>query len=184
MGLQALNLKDIHTVVFDFDGVFTDNKVYVDETGRESVRCDRADGLAIDFLREYKKRGKLKADFFILSTEKNPVVAMRAKKLQLEYKQGVGNKLLFLRTYFAEKRPNDDHPFNGLIYLGNDLNDLQAIQAAKYSVVPNDAHSMIKSAATKVMPQNGGEGFVRAFVEDLLNINNDTRFSMREIIHA
>ena len=40
--------RDLHTIVFDFDGVFTDNKVWVDQNGVESVRCDRGDGLGFD----------------------------------------------------------------------------------------------------------------------------------------
>ena len=65
-------LETIHTVVFDFDGVFTDNKVWVDQDGRESVRCDRADGLALDLVRAYQRQGKLQAELFILSKENAP----------------------------------------------------------------------------------------------------------------
>src|SRR5207245_9778041 len=50
------------------------NKVWVDETGSEAVRVDRADGLGFDFLRAYRKSGRSKAEFFILSKESNPVV--------------------------------------------------------------------------------------------------------------
>ena len=76
-------LANIHTVVFDFDGVFTDNKVWVDQDGRESVRCDRGDGLAFDLLRNFKSKKKFDAEFFILSKETNAVVLARAKKLKL-----------------------------------------------------------------------------------------------------
>ena len=60
-------IESIHTVAFDFDGVFTDNKVWVDQFGHESVRCDRGDGLAFDLIRAYQKQEKLTANFFILS---------------------------------------------------------------------------------------------------------------------
>ena len=71
-------LKTIHTVAFDFDGVFTDNKVWVDQNGRETVRCDRGDGLAFDLVRAFQREGKTTANFFILSKEANPVVLARA----------------------------------------------------------------------------------------------------------
>ncbi len=83
-------LAAIHTVAFDFDGVFTDNKVWVDQDGRESVRCDRGDGLAFDLVRAFQKRGKLNAEFFILSKEPNPVVLGRARKLKLDCHHGIG----------------------------------------------------------------------------------------------
>jgi YrbI family 3-deoxy-D-manno-octulosonate 8-phosphate phosphatase len=172
----------IHTVVLDFDGVFTDNKVYVDYDGRELVRCDRADGLAIDIIRFYQRKGILQTRFFILSTEKNKVVASRAQKLGLDCHQAVSNKLAFLQSYFVQNRDGDADPLSGCIYLGNDINDLPVIDRVGYSVVPNDAHPLVKAAASKILPQNGGEGFVRGFVEAFLGITNLTRSELNELI--
>ena len=73
------NWKDINTIIFDFDGVFTNNKVYVDQNGAESICCDRSDGLGIDILRKFKKKMNWELDIFIMSTEKNKVVTQRAK---------------------------------------------------------------------------------------------------------
>jgi 3-deoxy-D-manno-octulosonate 8-phosphate phosphatase (KDO 8-P phosphatase) len=162
----------IHTVVFDFDGVFTDNKVYVSESGKEWVRCDRADGLALDWVRHYQKEKKLQTHFFILSTERNPVVRARAKKLQLDCVFATGNKLKYLQKYFADRYPSDPDPFKGLVYLGNDLNDLPAMAQAGFAVAPNDAHKLVKQTADVVLPQNGGDGFVRAFIEAFLAIED------------
>jgi 3-deoxy-D-manno-octulosonate 8-phosphate phosphatase (KDO 8-P phosphatase) len=50
------SVNEIHTIVFDFDGVFTNNKVWVDQDGRESVCCDRSDGLAFDILRIFQRK--------------------------------------------------------------------------------------------------------------------------------
>lgn len=176
------NIRDIHTIIFDFDGIFTDNKVYVMQNGQEFVRCDRADGLAIDFLRRYRDRQHPDLDFFIVSTEKNPVVAARAQKLQLVCKQGVGNKLNFITEYFHARFPQHENPFSGLVYLGNDVNDLQVIISAGFSVAPHDAHDKVKQAVTAVLPQSGGEGFVRAFVEKLLNIDDMTLEGIYELV--
>ena len=81
-------LGQVEFVVFDFDGVFTDNTVYVDQNGVESVRCWRGDGLGLEMLR---KRG---VELAVVSTETNPVVAARCKKLNLRCVHGVTNKAL------------------------------------------------------------------------------------------
>lgn len=175
-------LSEIHTVVFDFDGVFTDNKVWVDQDGRESVRCDRGDGLAFDLVRAFKRRGKLKAEFFILSKETNPVVLARARKLKLDCQHGVGDKLAFMTKYLADRIPDHASPFAGLVYLGNDLNDLPLMRRAGFAVAPLDAHPMVYHIAHLAMPQRGGEGFVRAFIELLLGINNLSKEEIDELI--
>jgi len=171
-----------HTLVFDFDGVFTDNKVYFREDGLETVCCDRADGLALDFLRHFRATKNLDLDWFILSKEKNAVVEARAKKLQMPVYQGVGDKLEFLKNYFAERRADNSDNFAGMIYLGNDLNDLPVISQAGFSVVPGDAHPMIKDVASVVLQQNGGNGFVRAFVEKFLGLDAFTIGQVNELI--
>jgi len=163
-------LSSVHTVIFDFDGVFTDNKIYVSETGGEMVRCDRADGLAMDMLRRYQRNGLINARFFILSREKNNVVLARARKVGLECRHGVGDKVKFMKRYFAQHHREIKDPFAGVVFLGNDLNDLELMRAAGFSVAPRDAHARVKKAASVVLPQAGGEGFVRAFVERFLGI--------------
>lgn len=176
------DLSTVHTIVFDFDGVFTDNKVWVDQYGRESVRCDRGDGLAFDMVRAFQQDGKLNAELFILSKEPNPVVLSRAKKLKLECRHGVHDKLSFMNEYFDSRFPKDNDPFNGLIYLGNDLNDLPIMRCAGYAVAPADAHIMVRDIAHLVMKQPGGEGFVREFIELLLGINKLTEEKIDELI--
>ena len=66
--------KEIHTIIFDFDGVFTDNKVFLSQDGQEIVQCDRSDGLAFDILRAFKKQYNWEIRYFVLSTETNKVV--------------------------------------------------------------------------------------------------------------
>ena len=174
--------SDIHTVVFDFDGVFTDNKVWVDQNGIESVRCDRGDGLAFDLVRASKSKHKFNIEFFILSKEKNPVVLMRAKKLDLECKYGVSDKLKFVQKYLLSKFPNTINSFEGLVVLGNDLNDLPLMRKAGFSVAPNDAHKKVKEISHLVLPQKGGEGVVRVFIELLLGIEKLTEEEIDELI--
>lgn len=174
-------LSDIHTVAFDFDGVFTDNKVWVDQDGRESVRCDRSDGLAFDFVRAYQAQHKLRAHFLLLSKEPNPVVLARAKKLRLDCHHGVRDKLNFMNDYLSSRISATDK-FSGLIYLGNDLNDLPLMRRAGFSVAPSDAHPKVLEIADLVLEQRGGEGFVRSFIENLLKINELTLEEIDELI--
>lgn len=164
-------LTALHTVIFDFDGVFTDNKVYLREDGVELVRCDRADGLGIDLLQRVRAQRGFDLEVLIVSTEQNPVVSARARKLGVECHQGVGDKVAFVAAYLARRRSDAPDPFVGLLYAGNDLNDLPLILRAGFSVVPQDAHPVVRRAAAAVLPYRGGDGFVRALVERLLGID-------------
>lgn len=174
------NIAAVHTIVFDFDGVFTDNKVYVSQSGEEFVRCDRSDGLAIDFLRRYRDRSPQALQFFIVSTERNPVVEARARKLRIEVHQDVRDKLAFITAYLGKRSEPD--PFAGLVYVGNDLNDLAVLRRAGFSIVPSDAHPKVQAIASAVLPHNGGSGFVRAAVEKLLRIDNMTPEEIHELV--
>jgi 3-deoxy-D-manno-octulosonate 8-phosphate phosphatase (KDO 8-P phosphatase) len=176
-------LADVHTIAFDFDGVFTDNKVYVGQDGREMVRCDRADGLGIDLLRAARRRRLLDAEVFVLSKEKNPVTAARAAKLDLACHQGCDDKLGFITDYLARRRPSDRAAFAGLVYVGNDLNDLPVMARAGFSAAPADAHERVRRIASAVLEQRGGEGFVRAFVERLLGLEHMTTEEIHELVH-
>jgi 3-deoxy-D-manno-octulosonate 8-phosphate phosphatase (KDO 8-P phosphatase) len=152
-------LSAIHTVVFDFDGVFTDNKIWVDQDGRESVRCDRGDGLAFDLVRVFQLQGRLTPDFFILSKETNPVVLARARKLKLSCHQCVGDKLGFMTEYLATRMPDQADPF-----------------------APADAHPLVCKSAHRVLAQRGGEGFIRAFIELLLGIDQLSAEEIDELV--
>lgn len=163
-----MRLKGVHTVVFDFDGVFTNNKVYVSESGQELVRCDRGDGLAISHLNHYINTNALCIDVFILSTEKNPVVARRAEKMKIKCYQGCDDKYLWLSHYLSKKGHYANKNFKGAVYLGNDINDLASMVACEYSFSPIDGHSKVQKVATKVCTSKGGEGFVREFIDHFL----------------
>lgn len=142
-------------LVFDFDGVFTDNRVIVDETGVESVVCDRGDGLGL---------GRLKAAGFpmlILSKERNPVVAARGAKVGIEVIQGIDEKLTTMLAWLARQGvdPRD------AIYVGNDLNDVECLAAVGCGVAVADAYEPAKRAAKVVLMQAGGRGAIREIVD-------------------
>lgn len=161
MSVQFISIEDIDALVFDFDGVLTDNQVYIDQEGKESVSCCRADGLAFDILK------KLNKPAFVLSTEKNPVVTARAKKLSIRALQGISDKLEAL----MELSKQESYSLDKILYVGNDLNDYHVMQECGYSVCPADSHYKIKEIATKVLQTRGGEGVVRELLEDVFELD-------------
>ena len=158
---------ETHTLIFDFDGVFTDNKVTTRQDGLEEVSCNRGDGLAFDMLRRFIDIKNWDLRYFILSKETNPVVSIRASKMNVECIQSVSRKSDYISEYLASQELTS----HGLIYLGNDLNDIEAMALAGYSVVPSDAHPLVLKQADLVLPQQGGQGFVRRFIELLINLD-------------
>ena len=138
-------------IVYDFDGVMTNNLVYLSEDGKESVACNRSDGLAVGMLRG--------AGFeqIIISTECNPVVLLRANKLGLKAIQGCKDKKDTLYKYCKE----GGYSLDKVIYVGNDLNDKEVMSMVGYPICPQDAYSEIKNIACYITKAEGGCGVVR-----------------------
>ena len=149
---------NINLIVYDFDGVMTDNKVYVDQNGREMVQVNRADGLGVS---EIKKLG---IEQIIISTEKNPIVSTRAKKLGIYCLQGIENKKDVLKNYCKK----NDIDLKNVAYVGNDINDLEAMKIAGYTFCPFDAHKSILNISDHVFNSKGGDGVIRELL-DFLN---------------
>ena len=166
----TLTFRSIHTIVFDFDGVFTDNSVYVNDSGEESVRCSRSDSYGISLLNQAKVNQYPFLDFFVLSTEKNNVVSTRCLKMDIKCFSGIDDKLGFLELWLKKNRSTYSDSSQGVAYFGNDLNDLGAMLIAGTSFAPADAHLMIKGIATNNLESLGGQGFVREGVELILGI--------------
>lgn len=185
LGLHNTNypsINSIHTIIFDFDGVFTDNKLWLNENGEEFVCCNRADGLGLDILRSFINKQKLTLDCFILSKEKNLVVNQRAKKLKIKCYQGISNKLEFTMEYLEKRFGENKESINGVIYLGNDLNDLAVMKKVGFSIAPSNSHPAIKKIASAVLNTGGGEGFVRTFIEDFLEVGELDTDTLANII--
>lgn len=160
-GIKRGHLKDasdISLVVFDFDGVFTDNRVYLNEDGIESVACDRRDGLGINRL--------CAAGFqvFVVSTETNPVVGARCRKLNIPCYQGVPDKVAFLTKHLQEQGIDLSH----VAFLGNDVNDLGCLKIVGLPVVVADALPEAKNSARWILEHRGGDGAVRELCDLLL----------------
>tara|TARA_Y100001933_G_C18664281_1_gene424154 strand:+ start:80 stop:628 length:549 start_codon:yes stop_codon:yes gene_type:complete len=177
------NLKEFHTLIFDFDGVFTNNKVYLNENGIEQIRCDRGDGLGLKILNSYIKKYHLNLEIYILSKEKNKVVNVRAKKLGIKCFQGIDEKLKFMKNNFFERFGDVENINQGLIYVGNDINDLESMLYAGYSICPKDSHDLIKKYANVILERNGGDGFVRECIEHIINFNKMELSKVIELIN-
>ena len=150
--------KNPGAVIFDFDGVFTDNRVIVLEDGREAVFCHRGDGLGIEMLRN---RGLA---MLVISKERNPVVAARCRKLGLSCLQGVSDKKTALLEWAADNRVD----LEGMIDVGNDINDLECLRLVGCGAVVADAHPEVIRAADLVLSRSGGHGAIRELCDLVL----------------
>ena len=154
----TIKKKDLDLLVYDFDGVLTDNKVLVFDDGTEAVWCNRADGLAIHYL---KKAG---IPQLILSMETNPVVATRAKKLGIPVLSGIEEKKIVLEKYCREK----NYALSRTLYVGNDINDLETMQLVQYPIAPQDAHPRVKRIAKYITAVKGGDGVIKEIFDKLI----------------
>ncbi len=158
---SLIKRAEIELIVFDFDGVMTDNTAILMEDGSEGVIVNRADGVGVSNLK------KLGIPMVILTSEANPVVKRRAEKLKLEIISNIDNKKDRLSAYLVDHKIDKDH----VIYVGNDLNDLEVMQMIGFPVCPADSHPKIVEVSKLVLDCNGGEGVSRA-IFDILSTNS------------
>ena len=144
-------LREIGLVVLDFDGVFTDNRVWVNERGEESVACWRGDGIGL------RRLDEVGVPYVIVSTEPNAVVARRAEKLRARCVHGVDDKLGVVRA----EADAAGVPLERVAYVGNDVNDAACLEAVGLPVVPADAWPEVVPLARWVLERPGGHGCVR-----------------------
>ena len=144
-------LKSIRLVVFDFDGVFTDNRVLVSQDGTESVFCTRADGIGLNGL------AAAGVGILVLSTESNPVVTARTSKLRLECIQDCGDKWPVLQALLVSRGIGPQH----VAYVGNDVNDAECLRNVGLPICVADAYPAVKRVARIVTERPGGYGAVR-----------------------
>jgi N-acylneuraminate cytidylyltransferase len=155
----------VELVVFDFDGVMTDNRVWVSEEGKEAVAAFRGDSMGTKRLRQ------LGVELLVLSTETNPVVSARCHKLDLPFIQGVNDKASVLRDFLQERKIDPQHT----LYLGNDINDVPCFSLVGCAAVVADAHPEARQQADLVLSQRGGYGAVRELCDILWQRELDRR---------
>ena len=147
----------VRLIAFDFDGVFTDNSVFVTQDGIESVRCWRSDGLGISRLRE------VGVQIFIISTEANAVVTARAAKLKIPCKQGVVDKAAIVLVTCRELGIAPEQT----MFVGNDINDIPAFNSVGVPVAVADAYPEVYPHVLFRTQKPGGFGAVRE-ISDLV----------------
>ena len=152
-------LSNLKLIIYDFDGVFTDNKVYLSENGSETVLCNRSDGMAVRLIKE------LGYNQIIISTEKNDVVLIRAKKLKIQAYNAINNKLLFIKSYLKKHNIK----FDEVAFVGNDINDFEAMKACNYRLCPVDSHKSILDISDVIIPKKGGDGVIRYIHDNLIS---------------
>ena len=153
-------VRRLRLLVFDFDGVFTDNRVLVLQDGTEAVMCSRADGLGLDRLR------KCGLELLVLSKEQNPVVAARCNKLRLPYIQGCDEK--------AERLQNEINnrgiTLHEVAYVGNDINDVECMEVVGLPISVADGYPEAKQVAHWIGTVPGGQGAVREVCDWMASI--------------
>jgi YrbI family 3-deoxy-D-manno-octulosonate 8-phosphate phosphatase len=148
-------LAGVRLAVFDFDGVFTDNRVWVNERGEEALAFSRSDGLGL------RRLDEVGVQYLIVSMEQNPIVGARARKLLAECAQGIEDKLGFVTDHVDRIGMT----LAETAYVGNDVNDAECLRAVGVPVVPADAWPEVKSLARWVLSRAGGTGCVREFCD-------------------
>ena len=154
----------IKAVFLDFDGVFTDNSVSVDENGMEYVRCSRYDGFGISSLQ--------KSNIFVhvISTETRPLALKRCQKLKIPCSYGINNKL----NHALDICSKIGFSLSQICFFGNDINDLELLDKVKFPVITPDSHPSVRKSNFYVTSLTGGNGCVRELSDFLLTNNQFT----------
>jgi YrbI family 3-deoxy-D-manno-octulosonate 8-phosphate phosphatase len=150
--------RPVTGLALDFDGVLTDNRVMTFQDGNEAVVSDRGDGMGIEMLR------RAGLPMVVLSKERNPVVAARCHKLGLPCEQGIEDKVGAFRSWMAAQGVDPA----GVVFVGNDVNDVECLELAGYAVVVADAQPAARIAADLVLTRPGGRGAVRELADLIL----------------
>jgi YrbI family 3-deoxy-D-manno-octulosonate 8-phosphate phosphatase len=155
------NSKVPKIIVTDFDGCLTDDRVWLNQDGEEFVAANRKDGLAV------KRLKNLGIEIVIASTEKNKVVLARGNKMGVEVLQGLDDKAEAIEQYLKQRNLT----WNDVWYIGNDVNDLGAIERANLSICPADAVKKVINSVEVVLKTNGGGGILSEIATELEKAN-------------
>ena len=153
--------KTIKMVITDFDGIITDNCVYIDSKGEMSRKLNFKDIMAFSLL---SKNGYKIA---IISGEANSAIEVIAKKFNIiDIHQGIRNKLEVLEQLIHKYNLSEEE----FIYIGDDVNDYDSLLRTKYRVtVPNAVEKVLKIPQIQQTVKNGGDGAFREIVDALID---------------
>lgn len=155
---STIRKSKLPKIIFtDFDGCLTDDRVWLNQDGEEFVAANRKDGLAVNRLRN------LGIQVVIASTETNKVVSARGNKMGVEVLQGLNDKAEAIDQFLLQKNLF----WTDAWYVGNDLNDLGAIEKASLSLCPADAVTKVRKAVDVVLRSKGGFGILSEIETEL-----------------
>ena len=158
-------LKKLKLALFDFDGVFTNNLVYISEEGYETVACSRSDGIGLSRIESVGIKN------YVISSETNQVVGKRCEKLKINLLQGVENKQ---NAVFKICDQLDIHP-EECLFMGNDVNDIPALKIVGIPVAVADAYPELNKHVIYKTKLNGGKGAVREICDIIYNFKNNNK---------
>ena len=144
-------LKKLKLIAFDFDGIFTDGKVAVNEDGVESIVCSRKDSFGLNLLQ------KMGLQLVVITREPNKIVLIRSKKIGLECINNTLDKLGDFKKIISKKRIKPGEA----AFMGDDLNDLACMKYAGTAFTVSDAHPDCKSIADYITIRKGGDHAVK-----------------------
>lgn len=145
------NINKIKLVALDFNGVFTDNQVYVNQDGREMVSCWRSDGVGLSRLKE------IGVKTVVITTEVNPVVKKRCAKLKIDCVTGCRDKLSALKEIMHGQNLSPRE----VCFVGNDLPDLECLKYVVFPVAVKSSEEEVLKVAKYITKREGGSGAVR-----------------------
>jgi 3-deoxy-D-manno-octulosonate 8-phosphate phosphatase (KDO 8-P phosphatase) len=157
------SLAEIRLVVFDFDGVFSDNRVWTNDRGEESVACFRGDSLGL------RRLDEVGVEYLVITQETNEAVPARARKIRIECISGIEDKLSVLLEQIEQRGVS----LAETAYVGNDANDAECLAAVGVPVVPADAWHEVVPLAGLVLTRPGGHGCVREFCDAVWNAKRE-----------
>ena len=150
-----IDLTAVRFAVFDFDGVFSDNRVWTNDRGEESVACFRGDTMGL------RRLDDVGVEYLILTSETNDAVVARARKMRADCIKGIEDKLPVLRAEVERRGAS----LGETSYVGNDVNDAECLAVVGLPVVPADAWAEVVPLARLVLTRAGGHGCVREFCD-------------------
>ena len=156
-------LQNLKLIAFDFDGIFTDSKVTVNQDGIESITCSKRDSMGLNELRRVGMK------MCVISKEQNKVVAIRCQKLNLECLIGIDNKLVEFKKIIQREGLTPDQ----VAFMGDDINDLECMEYAGLSFTVSGGDKKCKAIADHTTIPDGGNGAIRE-VCDLITEAKDS----------
>ena len=163
--ISMLIVNNISIVISDFDGVFTDNSVWVDENGIEQVKCSRLDGIGISKLKE------VGVELVVVSSEPNKAILKRCEKLKVEAYNNIDDKGSFVKDLIQRKGLNKENA----LFIGNDENDIPALKHVKFGVGVADSYKSFLDSTQYILSKKGGDGAIRELCEIIVKKKNEQK---------